>query len=138
MCMPRKGELSPAAIDRGWPYQVARRGPQQGGEQDCQSAGETRSNTHRLHCSATRYFDIRHTTARRTKFPHARAREDSRAFSPQMSSAALLACWPDLDAAKGSLTGAQGGNRNYQVKTPYGTLGFAVEAQDFEKDSAAS
>jgi hypothetical protein len=32
-----------------------------------------------------------------------------------------------LDAAKGSVrfsTGAQGGNRNYQVKTPYGTLGI--------------
>ena len=32
-----------------------------------------------------------------------------------------------LDAAKGSFrfsTGAQGGNRNYQVKTPYGTLGI--------------
>jgi hypothetical protein len=32
-----------------------------------------------------------------------------------------------LDAAKGSFrfsTGAQGGNRNYQVKTPYGTVGI--------------
>ncbi len=32
-----------------------------------------------------------------------------------------------LDAAKGSFrfsTGAQGGNRNYQVKAPYGTLGI--------------
>jgi hypothetical protein len=54
--------------------------------------------------------------------PNASVRLNKFIYDPNRSGGKAV-----LDAAKGSFrfsTGAQGGNRNYQVKTPYGTLGI--------------
>ena len=54
--------------------------------------------------------------------PNASVRLNKFIYDPNRSGGKAV-----LDAAKGSFrfsTGAQGGNRNYQVKTPYGTRGI--------------